>query len=794
MRKTRQSLVYGLLITLTIVTWVLLVSTQTIDGLEGETLRWRYQARGELESSAPIVYVDLDVETISYMGDRPWDRREFGVLCHALLGPGQARVVGIDIILSKFGAGALLDFERARNGDAFLGDTVATFPGQIVLAAAYTGIKSALPDGSHEASILPLIRNGQDDPAAVPFPEAPTFPIIKEQVGRLGLADVDEALTAGSIPYFLPAFVRTAGPRFSLHLINGARRQYEGLIDKMEVVVEDDQLKLIDADTGWAPVSVALDREQTLFSLGIEMFLAAHNLTEDAVSIDSDTLTIHRDGSVFRRVPLVAQQSVEVNWFEGWRFAASESRISMQAVLRKAHALAAAKRANNLTQAVELEAWFERFRGKVVFVGPVDPQLKDIAPTPFNREPVPKVGLHANLYRTIEAEAYVRRSDASETLLILIALTIAVSLLAFQSGWVRLLAPAVLLFYGTAAYLIFAKFHYVLPLLAPIGSATMAAVSCIALKLGSEEWQRRRIKTLFGAYVSPKLVEEMVESNQNPQLGGVECEITALFSDVVGFSALSEELSPDELVGLMNEYLSAMTEAFQGESGTLDKYVGDAIVTMFGMPVWIEDHAARACIAAVKMQERHAQLRQQWADSGKWPRSVTEMRTRIGINTGKAVIGNMGSEMRFNYTMMGDSVNLAARCESGAKTYGVYTMVTESTLHVALSTRPDLTYRRLDRIQVRGRQQPVVVYELWDSTVPLAGAEACKHAYEAALECYFRGEWSAALAGFERSAVLEPASAYAPTTPSHLLAGRCREFIQTGGPEDWDGVYQLKTK
>ncbi|NBB78637.1 MAG: CHASE2 domain-containing protein [Verrucomicrobia bacterium] len=793
MKKIQQSLTYGLLITLTMAVWALLILTQTISGLEGETLRWRYQARGELASSAPIVHVDLDVETVSYMGDRPWDRREFGVLCHALLGPGQARLVGIDIILSKFGAGALLDFERAREGNAFLGRIVEAFPEQIVLAAAYTGIKSAMPDDSYESSVLPLIRNGHDDPEAAPFPEAPSFPIIKETAGRLGLADVDEALTAGSIPYFLPAFVQTAGPRFALHIINGARRHYEGILNQPEVVVQDDRLTLVDA-SGWDPVSAPLNHEQTLFSLGIEMFLAAHNLNADAVSIDSNVLTIHRGGTVFRRVPLVAKQSVEVNWFEGWKFAATRNRISMQTVLRKADALAEAARMEDACGVAELEAWFERFEDKVVFVGPVDPQLKDIAPTPFNREPVPKVGLHANLYRTIESEAYVRRSDLSETLLILFVLTISVSVLAFRSGWARLLAPLALLVYGGAASFVFAKFHYVLPLLAPMGSATMASVLCIALKLGSEEWQRRRIKTLFGAYVSPKLVEEMVDSNQTPQLGGVESEITALFSDVVGFSALSEELSPGELVGLMNEYLSAMTEVFQGESGTLDKYVGDAIVTMFGMPVWIEDHAARACIAAVRMQEQHAQLRQQWANSGKWPRSVIEMRTRIGINTGNAVIGNMGSEMRFNYTMMGDSVNLAARCESGAKTYGVYTMVTESTLHAALATRSDLNYRKLDRIVVKGRRKPVIVYELWDGTISLEKIKACKPIYEAALDRYFQGEWVAALAGFEASAELEPARDFAPTTPSHLLAARCLEFIEKGGPEEWDGAYRLKAK
>lgn len=790
MKYIPQSLICCLLVVLTAGIWMLLVCSDLVDGLEGETVRWRYQARGELPSTAPIVHVDLDAETVSYMGDRPWDRREFAVLCDALLGVGQARVVGLDVILSKFGAGSLLDLERARQGDAFLGRIVEVYPGQIVLAAAYTGIRSPIAD---ELVVLPLIRDGQDDPEAVPFPEAPSFPIIKETAGRLGLANVDEELTGGSIPYYVPAFVQTAGPRFSLHLIDGAKRQFEAVLNQPDVVVEGDRIQLTDAD-GWSPISMTMDHEQTLLSLGIEMFLAAYGLDGGAVSINSEALTIQRDGAVFRQIPLVAQQSVEVNWFKGWEPAASEARVSMQAVLRKAHALAEAASADNIAKVAELEAWFERFKGKVIFVGPVDPQLKDIAPTPFNREPVPKVGLHANLFRTIEAEAYVRRADLGDTLLILIALTALVSLLAFRSGWVRLLAPAVLVFYAGGAFFVFAKFHYVLPILAPIGSAAMAAVACVVIKLGSEEWQRRRIKALFGAYVSPKLVEEMVESNQNPQLGGVECEITALFSDVVGFSALSEELSPDALVGLMNDYLGAMTAVFQGKSGTLDKYVGDAIVAMFGMPVQIPDHAARACIAAVKMQACHRQLRERWAESGKWPESVLKMRTRIGINTGRAVIGNMGSEMRFNYTMMGDSVNVAARCESGAKAYGVYIMTTEETLNAALASAADLNFRKLDRIVVKGRQTPVVVYEIWDDSVSREEAHACKEAYESALDLYFEGEWSAALAGFKRSAELEPGKDFALTTPSAVLAGRCEVFLEKGSPRNWEGVYAMRTK
>ena len=790
MKISKHLLVYLTLIAVTVVIWLFLTFTGALDGIEEETLRWRYLLRGEPESKAPIIYVDLDAQTVSYMGDRPWDRREFGVLLHSLIGVGNASVVSIDIILSKFGAGALLDLERALEGDAYMGEAVEAYSQRVVLAAAYTGVKTAY---GVDTAYLPLIRDDNYAPAENPFPEAPTFPIIQFDVGRLGLANVDEQRSGGTIPYFVPGFVELDSFRYSFHLIEGLRRTKESFMNEPFPKVIGNEVVLTDKD-GFTTDVLPMQHQMKIFSLGLETFLASYGLDDKAVEIRPDALIIWREGKVFRKIPLVDHQSIEVNWLRAWNSSVQNNRVSMQSVLRNADALAAFAAAGDTDGVAELEAWFTRFKDKVVFVGAVDPLLKDISPTPFNREPVPKVGLHGNLYRTIEDEAYILRVQTPVTVGLIILLTLSVSMLALGSGVPRLLSILILLGYGVATFVAFARFNWILPLVAPIGSTLTAALAVVLLKLGSEEWQRRRIKALFGAYVSPKLVDEMVESNQDPQLGGAEAEITALFSDVEGFSTLSEELSPDQLVSLMNEYLGAMTEVFQSQAGTLDKYVGDAIVTMFGMPLPVTDHALRACLSALEMQERHADLRAKWAKSGKWPECVLEMRTRIGLNTGHAVIGNMGSEMRFNYTMMGDSVNLAARCESGGKNYGVYTMVTETTLKAALAHGAKLNYRKLDCVVVKGRHQPVELYELWDSSIDRDATMNCKAAYEAALVHYFEGDWVVALAAFEASEILEPSIAFAPTTPSAVLAARCRKFIVEGDPKDWDGTFTLTSK
>lgn len=790
MERKHYLISYLLLSVLSIALWQGLSFKGLLEGLEQEALRWSYNVRGEQIAEEPITFVDVDAYAIAQIGDKPWDRLNYAQAVHALLGPGHARAVGVDLVFSIFGASSLLDVDKARKGDLRFGQVVEAFNDRIVLAAIYSGTTSATDE-------LPLLRKGFRDPVQTPFPEAPTYPIIKYDSGRLGLANVDEDWNMGTIPNVLVAFVDTEGEAFSRHLIDGKMRHFSTILENVRVVERETEYRVVDGD-GFGPPGVPNYSRRRLLSLGLEVFLAANGLDENAVDCDEKELRITKDGELFRRVPLVGEQSVEVNWLEGWGSVPGTEHYSMGEVLNRANLLSQAAEEGDSAKVSELEHWFARFKDKVVFLGPVDATLKDLAPTPYNRVPVPKVALHANLYRTLVEEAYICRIKDWQASLISVFLTLVVVFLAIWSGvgrWMTRTGSILLLTgYIAAVFFFFSAHCLILPLIVPVGSSLTAVLFVVLLKLGSEEWQRHRIKTIFGAYLSPELVEEMVDSQRDPELGGAEAEITALFSDLEGFSTLSESLPPEQLVALMNEYLGVMTQVVYDERGTLDKYVGDAMVTMFGMPLPVKDHAARACIAAIRMQERHAQLREEWVQSGRWPETVLRMRTRIGLNTGTAVIGNMGCEVRFNYTMMGDSVNLAARCESGAKSYGVYTMTTANTLQAALAHGCKLTHRKLDRIVVKGRSEPVEIYELWDASIDVTTAARCKELYEAGLENYFAGRWEAALDCFTQSAKFEPCSAYAPTTPSVVLAGRCRAFIERGSPEGWSGAYQMETK
>ncbi|MFP6900125.1 MAG: adenylate/guanylate cyclase domain-containing protein, partial [Opitutales bacterium] len=287
---------------------------------------------------------------------------------------------------------------------------------------------------------------------------------------------------------------------------------------------------------------------------------------------------------------------------------------------------------------------------------------------------------------------------------------------------------------------------------------------------------------------------------EEPSLGGEETQITAYFSDVQSFSSFSELLSPTGLVDLMNEYLTAMTNILQEERGTLDKYIGDAIVAMYGAPIPMEDHAYQAVRTALLMQARQVELREKWASEGdKWPDIVASMQTRIGCNTGTATVGNMGALDRFNYTMMGDMVNLAARCESGAKAYGAYIMITEETKDISVATKDDIAFRYLDKIVVKGRKQPVAMYEVTDFMADLTQeTQDCLDCFQQGIDKYLLQDWDGAKEMFEKAKELElykiDITPGVKNNPSSMLIERCLAMKWSPPGDDWDGVFVMTSK
>lgn len=442
------------------------------------------------------------------------------------------------------------------------------------------------------------------------------------------------------------------------------------------------------------------------------------------------------------------------------------------------------------------------YHGKIVLVGQTVTGRADAGPTPRSAYS-PLVLMHANVVNNVLAQDYAHRvPDWISWLLVLalayvgvwLGLTRSISLVATLSALMVVLYLGLTL-WGWIGWSLW--FPWIGPLAGLVGSQFLV----IAHRVWQEQKAKQEIKGMFGSYVSPALVDRLVEAGTPPKLGGVQASITAFFSDIQGFSAFSEILPPEQLVELMNEYLTACTDIITDEGGTLDKYIGDAVVAMFGAPIPLEDHAYRACAAALRIQQKTQELREKWRGEGdKWPTVVHGMQTRIGLNSGIGVVGNMGSRTRFNYTMMGDDVNLGARMESGAKHWGVYAMTTESTREACVKYGGDrIVFRSLGRIVVKGRAGAVPIYEIVGWREHMAEATlACLRHFTVGLECYFQRDWISAVAAFEQSALLEPLQPNAldgvKTNPSQVFLRIIAEMREKPPPEDWNGVYVMEEK
>lgn len=286
----------------------------------------------------------------------------------------------------------------------------------------------------------------------------------------------------------------------------------------------------------------------------------------------------------------------------------------------------------------------------------------------------------------------------------------------------------------------------------------------------------------FRRYVPADLVSQLIGQKQDALLGGVSRQLTILFSDIANFTSISEHLEPSVLVQDMCEYFNVISRAILAERGTLDKYIGDSVMAFWGAPVELDDHAYRACLAAVVAQDQLASLFHQWENKGKM-----RFTTRIGIHTDEVVVGNMGYEERLNYTVIGDGVNLASRLEGLNKFYGTSTLVSDATEALV---REHFEFRRVDRVAVKGKTEGVEVFELLTlkGDIPV-NLRKLMDLYENGLEAYFGRDWKFALQHFNTVLKYRPGDG-----PSQVLAARCRGFMAAPPPDIWDLVWECEVK
>ncbi len=434
-------------------------------------------------------------------------------------------------------------------------------------------------------------------------------------------------------------------------------------------------------------------------------------------------------------------------------------------------------------------------KDKIVLIGSTMQELHDNFPTPFldaggndsimAKVEMPGVEIHANALLTMLQNRFLRRVPAALTIgNILLALLITFLATRFlPTLWSAAAVFAGFIGFVIGAIYLFSSYNRVIEMVLPTLVVGFAYMGHILYHYLQTQQEKRMLRGAFAQYVPEKVVQDIVANPEKLQLGGVERVVSVMFSDVAGFTSISEKLSPAELVILLNEYLTAMTNIVMEHNGIIDKYEGDAIMAEFGVPVPFDDHPQVACRVALRMQEKLVEMRAKWKQEGR-----PELEARIGINTGEMIVGNMGSQTVFDYTVMGDHVNLASRLEGANKQYGTFIMISEFT-HAYVKN--DFYTRPLDLIRVKGKEQPIEVFELIAErgrTLDSTFLEMLS-VYQRGVEAYRKRAWNEAIEFFEYALSLRE-----DDMPSKLYRKRCLEFkLNDPGPE-WDGVFTMTTK
>ncbi len=423
--------------------------------------------------------------------------------------------------------------------------------------------------------------------------------------------------------------------------------------------------------------------------------------------------------------------------------------------------------------------------GSFIIVGWVGTSTTDIGVNPF-AEKYMNVGTHASLVNTILQEEFLDEFPEWYSLVLAVLAAIVITLIIRKMDALPsiLVGTAFVIVLIAASILVFVFTGLYFPPVAPVLAVFFTFVAITIAKFLQTAEERTFIRSAFGHYLSSDVINELLTDPQKLSLGGDKKYMTAMFTDVKGFSTISESLDPTELVSLLNEYLTDMSNIILEQRGTIDKYEGDAIISFFGAPIEYKDHAARACLSAVRMKKVEEKLNKKFLEQSLSP---TPLYTRIGINTGEMVVGNMGTAQKMDYTIMGNSVNLAARLEGVNKQYGTWLLISETTYKDGAA---DMTVRMMDRVRVVGINEPVRLYELVDekSATPDLVREALD-IFHNGIEEFEKKNWQAALGLFNKVIEIMPEDG-----PSNVYIKRCKDFIKKEPPASWDGVFNLTLK
>ncbi|MCO4321940.1 CHASE2 domain-containing protein [Aliidiomarina quisquiliarum] len=708
--------------------------SQVLQRLEWLTYDERVVATLSEQQDPSIVIVDIDEYSLQQIGQWPWPRAQVAQLIFSLFEDYGIQQLGLDVIFAE-GEANLLDFQWQQlrqqypqlpeaaviaSGDSLLSQVLMSYP--VVSAFYFDQAKHHASLTTASTGVLPPPLNISND---------------IEQWQQL--------------PIRAPSRYTSNSPAVQSSVLSG------GFFDN----------PMVDADGVFRRVPIIQQWQNELYgSLPLAMLYSLLGQPPIELNVFSGGGQLHLEGADVGGFyfPTDPNGAVLVPW--------AGRRGHFQYI----------PAANVLLGTVEPEA----LAGKIVLLGTSAPGLMDLRSTSVGGV-YPGVEIHANVLAGMLQMSF--RSEPGYSLAITVLGLLILGIL-MTLYYPRTRAIQLIILSGTliALHLLSNLYAWHNGLVLPLASGVLLIVLMTGWHLTMNFWResnaKRQVAAQFGMYIPPELVANIVASPEARSMVGQEKELTVLFSDIRGFTSFSEKIPPAELTEVMNRLLTPVTKAIHAHHGTIDKYMGDAVMAFWGAPLHDEQHPVHALQGAIAMQQALTEINQEFIQEGKQALAMG-----VGVHTGLMNVGNMGSEFRMAYTVLGDNVNLGARLESLTKTYKVDILFSEVTYELTKQSGLFLA-RKVDYVRVKGRDTPIKIYQLIDNLATATAADKNKVAsFENALLLYEQLRFNDALAAF-----IKHLKQWPNDTVARLYQTRCQEYILTPPPESWDGVFTHQTK
>ncbi|HZP40062.1 MAG TPA: adenylate/guanylate cyclase domain-containing protein [Candidatus Binatia bacterium] len=702
-------------------------------------LDWRQAHRGPIEAPGDVVIVGIDEQSLAEVGRWPWPRSRIAALVEAISAAG-ASTIAFDVIFDK--PDPTVDVGELRGA----------------LVGAIREVLAAPATHRPEDAVAALERLDNDSRLAGAFRAS----------GRVVLAHFFETQGTAAVSETEAARL----PEISVRARDGLDPAIvPQRVAKLHLVLP----RLAAAAAGTGYVNFFPDRDGMYRRA--PLVLQVNGRLTPALGLE---VVRHHLGNAFAFVTLAGDgvSAVRVGGLSPPVDARGEMWLDYLGPMRSHPQLSAADLLAGRVPPGSLA-------GKIVLVGFTATGFDEI-PTPFE-ERAPGVQAQATVIDNLLHGRGLRRPPwtprAEAAVVVVLGLVLGIALERIRGPLGVLLAFAMAVGWVTTTQYLFVSRRLILSAVYPAGAILFCTLGIMVFHAVAEEREKRKVRHAFGHYLNPEVTELLARDPSRLKLGGERREVTILFSDVRGFTSISEGLEPEALAELLNEYLGAMTDVIFEHEGLLDKFIGDAVMAFWGAPVAVADHAARCCRAALDMRRALRGLHERWRAQG-----LPLLEIGIGIHTGDAVVGNFGSSQRFNYTVMGDAVNLASRLEGLNKAYGTRVLVSESTRR---ELGDEFVCREIDWVRVKGRSRPVAIHEVLGRRADDADGRlaALASGFGEALAAYRTRAWDDALARLAALAARYPDDGAIPA-----FVERCEAQRAAAPGDGWDGVFVARTK